>query len=174
MDISNFYTTVPDWIWKGNEASDISQLLVNPDVFSYSVEWLTELTKKYNIDNIVAIETKGFIWASALAFSAKLPLHLAMKPLKIPRPVIECRFMSRGRNYSLNIQKDANIHGNVIVIDDILSSGSTLNAVGGLLKEHFGISPANQLHAPIIAFKYLQGKKMLSDQGYLVENLVTI
>jgi adenine phosphoribosyltransferase len=174
MDISNFYTTVPDWIWKGNEASDISQLLVNPDVFSYSVKWLTELTKKYNIDNIVAIETKGFIWASALAFSAKLPLHLARKPLTIPRPVVESRFMSRGRHYSLSIQKDSNIHGNVIVIDDILSSGSTLNAIGGLLKEHFGIAPANQLHAPIIAFNYLQGKKMLSDQGYLVENLITI
>jgi adenine phosphoribosyltransferase len=174
MDISKFYTTVPDWIWKGNAASDISQLLANPDVFSYSVERLTELTKKYNIDNIVAIETRGFIWASALAFSAKLPLHLARKPLRIPRPVVESRFMSRSRHYSLSIQKDANIHGNVMVVDDILVSGSTLNAVGELLKEHFGILPANQLHTSIIAIKDWQGKKMLLDKGYLVENLVTI
>lgn len=174
MDISKYYSLVPDFPRLGNTASDLSRLLSNPEVFAYSVEWLLELSKKYNIDNIVAIETRGFIWGSALAFAAKLPLHLARKPLRIPYPVFESKFTSRNRHYSLNIQKDSNIHGNVIVIDDILSSGSTLNAVGGLLKEHFGISPANQLHAPIIAFTYLQGKKMLSDQGYLVENLVTI
>jgi adenine phosphoribosyltransferase len=174
MDISGYYSRVPDWPVKGNVASDISQLLVNPKVFSYSVEWLIELTNKYNIDNIVAIETRGFIWASALAFAAKLPLHLARKPLRIPRPVAEARFMTRGRHYSLNIQKDANIYGNVIVIDDLLVSGSTHLGVGELLTEHFGVAPSNQVHASIIEIKdHWLGRQILLNKGYTVENLMT-
>jgi adenine phosphoribosyltransferase len=174
MDISKFYSRVPDWPVKGNVAADISQLLVNPEVFSYSVEWLIELTNKYNIDNIVAIETRGSIWASPLAFAAKLPLHLARKPLRIPRPVAEVRFITRKRHYSLNIQKDANISGNVIVIDDIMASGSTHLGVGELLTEHFGVAPSNQLHASIIEIKdHWVGRQILLDKGYAVESLMT-
>jgi adenine phosphoribosyltransferase len=175
MDISKFYNLVPDFPRPGNTASDISRLLANPEVFAYSVEWLLELSKKHKIDNIVAIETRGFIWGSALAFAAKLPLHLARKPLRIPHPVFESKFTSRNRHYSLSIQKDSNIHGNVMIVDDIVVSGATHSSVGELLKEHFGVPLSNQLHASVVEIKdRWKGKQALLDKGYTVESLISI
>jgi len=175
MDISQYYSLVPDFLRPGNTASDISQLLANPEVFAYSVEWLVELSKKHNIDNIIAIETRGFIWGSALAFATKLPLHLARKPLRIPHPVFESKFTSRNRHYSLSIQQDAKIYGNVMIVDDIVVSGATHASVGELLKEHFGIPLTNQLHASIVEIKdRWKGREALLSKGYTIESLISL
>jgi adenine phosphoribosyltransferase len=174
MDISKFFSRVDDFPFKGKTAIDISGLMSTPEVFDYSVSWLVDLVKKYNIDCIVAIETRGFIWGAPTAFAAKLPLHLARKPMRIPRPAFEKKFLTRGRPYSLSIQEDANIFGNVMVIDDIIVSSATHIAVGELLTEHFGILPVNQLHASVIQIQdNFQGTQILRDKGYLAECLIT-
>lgn len=174
MDISKFFSRVEDFPFKGKTAIDISKLMSDTEVFDYSVSWLVDLAKKYNIDNIVAIETRGFIWGAPAAFASKLPLHLARKPMRIPRPAIEKKFSSRGRPYSLSLQEDANIFGNVMIVDDIIVSSATHLAVGELLTEHFGILPANQLHASIIEIRdNCHGTQILRDKGYLAEYLTT-
>ena len=172
MDISKFFSSVDDFPFKGKSTIDISGLMSNTDVFNYSVTWLVDLAKKYSIDNIVAIETRGFIWGPAAAYASNLPLHLARKPQRIPRPAVEKKFASRDRLYSLCLQKDADIFGNVMIIDDVTVSGATHLAVGELLTEHFGIPPANQLHASIIKVPNLWASpQILKDNGYHEEYL---
>jgi adenine phosphoribosyltransferase len=172
MDISKFFNKVDDFPFKGKTSMDISKLMSTPEVFNYSVSWLVDLVKKYNIDNIVAIETRGFIWGAPTAFESKIPLHLARKPYRIPRPVFEKKFSSRNRPYSMNLQQDANIFGNVMIVDDIIVSSATHAAVGELLTEHFNIAPSNQLHVSIIEVNnYWQGTQLLKDKGYLAESL---
>lgn len=172
MDISKFITWVNDFPIKGSNAIDTSKLFSNSEIFNYTISQSLELAKEFNIDNIVAIETRGFIWGSALAFASKLPLHLARKPYRIPQPVFEKKFTSRSRPYSLNIEKNANIYGNVMIVDDILVSGATHLAVGELLTEHFNILPSNQFHISIIEpVTSWNGKNMLLNAGYNVSTL---
>jgi adenine phosphoribosyltransferase len=174
MDISKFYNLVNDFPSKGKSSIDIASLMSNVEAFNYSVTWLENLTKKYNIDNIVAIETRGFIWGAPVAYASGIPLHLARKSQRIPKPTVEKRFASRDRLYSLCLQKDADIFGNVMVIDDVIVSGATHLAVGELLTTHFGIATANQFHASIIEIQNLWGStQVLKDKGYSIECLST-
>ena len=68
--------------------------------------------------------------------------------------------------------KDATISGKVLVIDDILATGGTLNAVGELLEENWGILPEQQVHAVIANLDFLPGKEILTNKGYRVESMV--
>ena len=62
--------------------------------------------------------------------------------------------------------KDSSISGNVMIVDDILATGGTLNAVGELLTEYWNIKPSNQVHATLACLDFLPGKKMLESKNY--------
>jgi len=64
------------------------------------------------------------------------------------------------------------IEGKVMIIDDILATGGTLNAVGELLTEHWGIKPKDQTHAVIANLNFLPGAKLLKSKKYVVESMV--
>jgi adenine/guanine phosphoribosyltransferase-like PRPP-binding protein len=68
--------------------------------------------------------------------------------------------------------KDVTVKGPVLVIDDILATGGTLDAVGKLLELEFQIHPKNQVHAVIANLDFLPGKHRLTSQGYTVEYLL--
>jgi adenine/guanine phosphoribosyltransferase-like PRPP-binding protein len=68
--------------------------------------------------------------------------------------------------------KDIKIKGPVMIIDDILATGGTLNAVGEMLHREFQIEPENQIHTVIANLDFLPGKQFLIDKGYIVKNLI--
>jgi adenine/guanine phosphoribosyltransferase-like PRPP-binding protein len=68
--------------------------------------------------------------------------------------------------------KDIKIKGPVMIIDDILATGGTLNAVGEMLYQEFQIKPKDQIHTVIANLDFLPGKKFLADKGYIVEHLL--
>jgi adenine phosphoribosyltransferase len=172
MDLKNVIRTVDDFPKSGVKFLDVTSILENPEAFRHTVNWLIKLAAMHQIESIVAIDARGFIWGGAVANELHCPLHLARKPGKLPGNVVTATYNTEYSTASLSMLKDIKIKGPVMIIDDILATGGTLNAVGELLELEFQIRPENQIHAVIANLDFLPGKKLLTSQGYIVENLL--
>jgi adenine phosphoribosyltransferase len=172
MDLKNIIRTVDDFPKPGVKFLDVTSILENPEAFRRTVNWLIKLAAIYQIESIVAIDARGFIWGGAVANELRCPLHLARKPGKLPGNVITQTYDTEYSTASLSMLKDVKVKGPVLVIDDILATGGTLNAVGKLLELEFNIKPDNQVHAVIANLDFLPGKKFLTINGYIVEHLI--
>jgi adenine phosphoribosyltransferase len=157
---------VDDFPKPGVKFLDVTSILEDPTAFRKTINWLVKQSAIHNIDCIVAVDARGFIWGSALASEIQAPLYLARKPGKLPGNVVTKEYDTEYSTASLSMLKDGNIFGNVMVVDDILATGGTLNAVGELLTEHWNIKPNKQLHATLACLDFLPGKKMLESKKY--------
>jgi len=172
MDLKNIIRTVDNFPNPGIQFLDVTSILENPEAFRRTVNWFIKLAAVHQVESIVAIDARGFIWGGAIASELQIPLYLARKPGKLPGNVITQKYDTEYSTASLSMLKDVKIKGPVLVIDDILATGGTLNAVGKLLELGWNIKPNNQIHAVIANLDFLPGKKFLNNQGYTVENLV--
>ena len=172
MDLKQVIRTVDDFPKPGVKFLDITSILENPQAFRQTVNWLIKLAAIHEIESIVAIDSRGFIWGGALANELQCPLYLARKPGKLPGAVVTQTYDTEYSTASLSMLKDVKIKGPVLILDDILATGGTLNAVGDLLKKEFNINPKNQVHAVIANLDFLPGKKLLKDKGFIVEYLI--
>lgn len=166
MDLKQVIRTVDDFPKPGVKFLDVTSILENTTAFRRTVNWLVKQSAIHNIDCIVAVDARGFIWGAALASEIQAPLYLARKPGKLPGNVVTKEYATEYSTASLSMLKDSNIFGNVMVVDDILATGGTLNAVGELLTEHWDIEPSKQLHATLACLDFLPGKKMLESKKY--------
>lgn len=174
MNIDSLVKVIYDFPYKGRITMDMSPLYTTSEAFNFCVDWLAELVKSNNIEHIVAIETRGFLAAAAVAYETKLPLHLARKTILMPGEFVTKKFTQRGKPYVLSLSKTMSISGNVMIFDDIVASGATLNAVGEMLTEHWNIAPQNQLHTALVYSVASQGEQMLLDAGYMMSYLAKI
>lgn len=166
MDLKQVIRTVDDFPKPGVKFLDVTSILEDPVAFRRTVNWLVKQSAIHNIDCIVAVDARGFIWGAALASEIQAPLYLARKPGKLPGNVVSKEYDTEYSTASLSMLKDSNIFGNVMIVDDILATGGTLNAVGELLTEHWDIKPGKQLHATLACLDFLPGKKMLESKKY--------
>jgi adenine phosphoribosyltransferase len=166
MDLKQVIRTVDNFPKPGVKFLDVTSILEDPTVFRKTINWFVKQSAIHNIDCIVAVDARGFIWGSALASEIQAPLYLARKPGKLPGNVVTKEYDTEYSTASLSMLKDSNIFGNVMVVDDILATGGTLNAVGELLTEHWNIKPSKQLHATLACLDFLPGKKMLESKKY--------
>jgi len=172
MDLKQIIRTVDDFPKPGVKFLDVTSILENPEAFRRTVNWLIKLSAIHGIESIVAIDARGFIWGGALANELRCSLHVARKPGKLPGNVVTETYDTEYSTASLSMLKDVKIKGPVMVIDDILATGGTLNAVGKLLETEFHIPAKQQVHTVIVNLDFLPGKKFLIDKGYKVEHLV--
>jgi len=172
MDLKNIIRTVDDFPKPGVKFLDVASILENPEAFKRTVNWLIKVAAVHEIESIVAIDARGFIWGGAVANELRCPLHLARKPGKLPGNVVTHTYDTEYSSASLSMLKDAKIRGPVLIIDDILATGGTLNAVGEILDQEFQIKAKDQVHAVIANLDFLPGKKFLIDKGYSVQHLL--
>jgi len=172
MDLKNIIRTVDDFPKPGVKFLDVTSLLENPEAFKRTVNWLIKVAAVHEIESIVAIDARGFIWGGAVANELHCPLHLARKPGKLPGNVVTHTYNTEYSSASLSMLKDVKIRGPVLIIDDILATGGTLNAVGEMLDQEFQIKAKDQVHAVIANLDFLPGKKFLTDKGYSVQHLL--
>ncbi len=159
QEIINSIRTVPDFPKKGIQFKDITTLLQDPELFSYTIDIFYEEFKNSNIDTVVGIESRGFIFAAPLALRLNCGMVLARKPGKLPSKIISEEYSLEYGEDSIEMHVDSiNVKSNVLIVDDLLATGGTAKSVCNLVAKLGG-----KIHAAsfLIILKDLNGKEML-------------
>jgi adenine phosphoribosyltransferase len=164
--------TVPDFPVQGIQFRDITSLLENPVAFDDTVLSMLRACSSIQPKTIVAIESRGFIFAGPLAWDNNIPLVLARKPNKLPNDTFEKEYQLEYGSATLEIQKNTSIQGPVIIVDDLIATGGTALACAELITQHWGIEPNDIMILAVVDLPDLGGSKMLSEKGYNVKTLV--
>jgi adenine phosphoribosyltransferase len=170
MNLKDFIRSIQDYPKKGILFRDITTLIKDKDAFAEAISQIVERSKKYDFDKIAAIESRGFVFASAVSFVLKKPFIMLRKKNKLPAEVHSVDFELEYGTATIEVHKDSfEKNDNVLIIDDLIATGGTAEAAAKLIK----MSDAN-----VTAFIFvinlfdLDGCKKLEDKGFKVENLI--
>jgi adenine phosphoribosyltransferase len=135
VNIENKVRTVPDFPKKGIMFRDITTLLKDKEAFNYVVERFYERYKDKQIDKVVSVESRGFIFGSVLAYRLGAGFVPIRKPGKLPAEAIRQEYQLEYGTDSMEIHKDAIQPGEKILIhDDLLATGGTVAAACKLIE----------------------------------------
>lgn len=128
--------SIPDYPKAGIIFRDITSLLEEPAAFRAAVEAIVAEFKGKGITKIVGTESRGFIFGAPVALALGLPFVLVRKPNKLPRETISQSYDLEYGSDTLEIHRDAVQAGdNVLVIDDLLATGGTVEATVKLVRQ---------------------------------------
>jgi adenine phosphoribosyltransferase len=170
MNLKEYIRSIPDYPKKGILFRDITTLIKNENAFAESVDQIVERSKKFKIDKIAAIESRGFVFASAVSYLLKKPFIMLRKKNKLPAETYSVDFELEYGTATIEVHKDSIDKGDsVLVIDDLIATGGTAEAAAKLVE----ISGGN-IAAFVFAINLfdLGGSDNLIKNGYLVENLM--
>ena len=129
MDLKKYIREISDWPIKGVGFKDITTILSDPVIFKYTID---ELAKPYlgqKIDKVVAIDARGFLLATPVAYQLNAGVSLVRKKGKLPFSTIEESYQMEYGPNTLTMHQDAVLPGEkVIIVDDLLATGGTLEA----------------------------------------------
>lgn len=135
MNIKSFIREVPDWPIKGVNFKDITTLLQDYKLFKYVVEEMIEPFKKIKIDKVVAIDARGFLLATPIAYKIGCGVSLVRKEGKLPYKTIKENYQKEYGLDVLTMHEDTiRKREKVLVVDDILATGGTVEATIKLIE----------------------------------------
>ncbi|APB98757.1 adenine phosphoribosyltransferase [Polynucleobacter asymbioticus] len=135
MNLLDYLPGVPDFPKPGILFRDISPLLANPAAFKETIAQLDALAKTFDYTHILGIESRGFIFGSALAHHAHKGFAIARKPNMLPLASHREQYGLEYGSDSLEIQQSTlPTNAKVLLIDDVLATGGTLIAADKLLR----------------------------------------
>jgi len=170
MDLKEYIRSIPDYPKKGILFRDITTLIKNEKAFEETVNQIIERSKKYKVDKIAAIESRGFVFASAVSYLLKKPFIMLRKKNKLPADVHSIDFELEYGTATIEVHKDSiNEKDNVLIIDDLIATGGTAEAAGKLVEISKGKVAAFIF---VINLFDLGGCKKLIENKYKVENLI--
>jgi adenine phosphoribosyltransferase len=140
MNLRDKIRTVPDWPIDGVMFRDITTLLLDPEAFRETCNILYERYKKMEIDKVVAIDARGFIFGAVLAYKLDVGLVPVRKAGKLPYKTIrESYTLEYGEN-TVEMHIDA-IEKNekILVVDDLIATGGTISAATKLVEKLGGV-----------------------------------
>ena len=150
----------PNFPKEGIIFKDISPILSDPELFKDLIEKISSNQIFEITDAIVAIDSRGFIFGSALAKNIAKPLILARKKNKLPGELIQRNYGLEYGEDSLSIQKSSiKNFQKFIIVDDLLATGGTAECVAHMLKEEGKEILALSV---VIELLSLQGRKRLN------------
>lgn len=161
MDLASTIRSVPDFPVEGILFYDITTLLKDPAALKYCIDQLVEKYRAADVDLIVGMESRGFIFGMPLAYQLDVGFVPIRKPGKLPAETISESYALEYGTNTLEIHKDAIKPGQkVLVVDDLLATGGTAKATCNLV-ERLGGTVAGV--AFIIELTFLNGRNQLSD-----------
>ena len=170
MNLKDYISSIPDYPKKGILFRDITTLIKNEKAFAETINQIVERSKKFNFDKVAAIESRGFVFASAVSFVLKKPFIMLRKKNKLPADVHSVDFELEYGTATIEVHKDSFFENeNVLIIDDLIATGGTAEAAAKLVE----ISKAK-----VAAFIFvinlfdLNGTDNLIKKDYKVESLI--
>lgn len=169
MRLEDYIRDVPDFPQPGILFRDITPLLAEPVALRYVIDAFTDRFRDEQLDAVVSIESRGFLFGAPLAYNLGLPLIPVRKPGKLPHQTMSVEYALEYGEGQLDIHRDALKPGQrVVIIDDLLATGGTAKAAARLA-EMLGAKVASL--AFLIELGFLNGRAELT--GYDVFTLIT-
>ena len=139
MKYTDYITNVPDFPIPGIQFKDITPLIGNGEAFHQAINELTEFSRELNANKVIGPDARGFIIGAPVAYALNAGFIPVRKPGKLPREVITYDYeLEYGKN-TLCMHKDAiNPGDRVVIIDDLLATGGTMEATIKLVEEAGG------------------------------------
>tara|TARA_B100001559_G_C16491548_1_gene618657 strand:+ start:515 stop:1042 length:528 start_codon:yes stop_codon:yes gene_type:complete len=170
MDLKKYIRSIPNYPKKGILFRDITTLIKNPKAFKYSVDKIVEISKKVQFDKVSAIESRGFVFASAVSYILDKPLVLLRKKNKLPAERHSVDFKLEYGEATIEVHKDSiNKDEKILVIDDLIATGGTAEAAAKLI-EISGGSVAGFIF--VINLFDLPGNDLLKKKSYFTQSLI--
>lgn len=136
MDYKKYVTIVEDWPKEGIQFKDITTLMDNGEAFKAAVDEIVEYAKEVEAELVVGPEARGFIVGCPVSYALGIGFAPVRKEGKLPRETIKVDYGLEYGKDVLTIHKDAIKPGQkVLVIDDLLATGGTVEATIQLVEE---------------------------------------
>ena len=170
MNLKDFIRSIPDYPKKGILFRDITTLIKDEKAFAETVNQIVEKSKNFKFDKIAAIESRGFVFASAVSYLLKKPFIMLRKKNKLPADVHSIDFELEYGTATIEVHKDSiEENENVLIIDDLIATGGTAEAAAKLIEMSKGKVAAFIF---VINLFDLGGYDKLIKNQYKVENLI--
>ena len=135
MDLAQHIRNVPDFPKPGIQFKDITTLLLVPEAFRYVISQFKARYTELQVDAIVGVDARGFIFAASLAHEMGLPLSTARKKGKLPADTISEEYELEYGTAIVEMHRDSVKPGDsMVIIDDLLATGGTVGAVVRLIE----------------------------------------
>ena len=159
--LSRAIRDVPDFPKPGILFKDITTLILNPELFQEVIDIFYERYCDKGVDKVIAIEARGYLFASALAYRLGVGLVPIRKPGKLPAETVSETYELEYGTDSIEMHRDAlNPGDKVLLIDDLLATGGTAEAACKLIR---GRQAQIVEVAFLVELDFLGGRKRLTD-----------
>ena len=139
MDLKKYIRSIPDYPKKGILFRDITTLIKNEKAFAETINQIVEKSKKFNFDKVAAIESRGFVFASAVSYILNKPFIMLRKKNKLPSDVHSVDFELEYGTATIEVHKDSfSKYESVLIIDDLIATGGTAEAAAKIIKMSSG------------------------------------
>lgn len=169
IDLASRIRDVPDFPQRGILFKDITTLLKDGPAFKAAIDLMTSRVNGWEVDLVVGMESRGFIFAAPIAYNLGVGFAPVRKLGKLPAETISAEYALEYGTNTLEMHTDAIVEGQrVLLVDDLLATGGTVGATIDLV-ERLGGEVAGT--AFLVELSFLQGRDRL--EGYRVTTLVT-
>ena len=136
MDIKESIRSIPDWPIEGVIFRDLTTLMQDPQAFRKACDLLYERYRDMNIDKIVGIDARGFVFGAVLAYRLGIGFVPVRKKGKLPCQTIEESYTLEYGEATLEMHVDAITPGErVVIVDDLIATGGTVGATVKMVKK---------------------------------------
>jgi adenine phosphoribosyltransferase len=170
MNLKDYIRSIPDYPKKGILFRDITTLIKDEKAFSETIDQIISKSKDFEFEKIAAIESRGFVFASAISYILKKPFIMLRKKNKLPADVYSIDFELEYGTATIEVHKDSIKKGEkILIIDDLIATGGTADAAAKLI-EMSGGKVACFIF--VINLFDLNGFDNLVKKGYSAESLI--
>ena len=170
MDLKEYIRSIPDYPKKGILFRDITTLIKNEKAFTYCIDQIVKKSKQLQFNKIAAVESRGFVFASAISYILKKPFIMLRKKNKLPAETHSVDFELEYGTATIEVHKDSiNSKDSVLIIDDLIATGGTAEGAAKLVEISKG-TVAGFIF--VINLFDLGGCDKLIKNNYKVENLI--
>jgi len=168
INLKDYIRTVPDFPREGIGFKDITPLILDKDAFNAAIGEMCKRIDTEKVDKILGIESRGFIFAGALADRLNKGLIIARKPGKLPYKTLKKEYLLEYGADSVEIHIDSIEKGErILIVDDLLATGGTVQATASLVEQAGGIVEAILF---LIELNFINGREKLTK--YKIHSLI--
>lgn len=166
MDLKKYIADVPDFPEKGILFRDITPLMNDGKAYKYATDEFVAFARSLNVDLVVGPEARGFIFGCPVAYALGIGFVPVRKPGKLPRPTRDYEYDLEYGSNTLSLHEDAIKKGQkVLIIDDLLATGGTIDATIKLVEQLGGLVAGV---AFLIELTDLEGRELLKEYNVKV------